>query len=197
MDENESPRLDAFARRDLLVESNLGMVLSAARWAKRRLPRTIEFDDIFQSAGLGLVQAAVRFEAALGVPFKVYATKRVYGAAIDPFRGRRYRDHRTLPLRAAETPVSPTGDHHLADRDLQSVVARGLPVLGPNERRVIVLRYWSGQDFTQIARQLRIPLSRVYKLHEGALKKLKAELRRTIHFVVHGPGVIGRLLLLG
>jgi RNA polymerase sigma factor (sigma-70 family) len=182
MDENESHQFDSFARRDLLFETYFWLVRRAARWAKRRLPPTIEFDDLYQNASLGLLEAADRFDSTLGSRFETYATKRVYGAAIDQFRGRRYKENRTVPLRTSEIPVSPTADQQLADRDLQSIVARVLAVLGPKERTVVVLRYWCGKDFTRIALQLRIPLRRVYKLHKEALKKLKAELRRTFHF---------------
>lgn len=195
MNEDESCQVDAFARRNLLVRANLSMVRRAALWARRRLPRNIEFDDLYQSASLGLLEAASRFDANFGLPFEPYAFKRVYGAVLDPFRGRRYKDHTMLPLRMAEALVLPTGDQQLADRELHSLVARLLLALGPNERKVIVLHYWSGEDFNQIARQLRIGLSRAYKLHKDALEELERELRRTIHIAVQGPGVIGRLLL--
>jgi hypothetical protein len=79
MNESESFELDVIARRNLLVGENLWMVGRAARWAKRRLPLTIEFDDLYQSAFLGLQEAAVHFDPALGVPFESYARKRVYG----------------------------------------------------------------------------------------------------------------------
>jgi RNA polymerase sigma factor (sigma-70 family) len=195
MNENESCQDDVFARRNLLVRANLSMVRRAALWARRRLPVNIEFDDLYQSASLGLLEAAGRFDASFGLSFEAYAFKRVCGAALDPFRGRRYKDHTTLPLWTAETLVLPTGDQQLADRELRAVFARLLPALGSNERKVIVLRYWSGEDFNQIARRLRIGLSRAYKLHKDALGKLERELRRTIHIAVQGSGVIERLLL--
>jgi RNA polymerase sigma factor (sigma-70 family) len=110
-------------------------------------------------------------------------------------RRRRYKDYTTTPLRTSEIPVLPTGDQQLADRDLHSVVSRILPALSRDERTVIVLRYWSDKDFTQIACELRIQLSRAYKLHKNALEKLDGELRRSIHVTVQGSGVVAQLLL--
>jgi RNA polymerase sigma factor (sigma-70 family) len=194
MNDNESGHGDVIARRNLLFGGHLWMVRRAAVWARRRLPMNIEFDDIYQSASLGLLEAAGRFDPTFGQPFKDYASKRVYGAALDAFRGRRYKDHTALPLRNPEIPVLPTMDRQVADRQLKSVVARMLPALGPNEQEVLVLRYWADEDFSQIARKLRVGLGRVYRLHNSALEKLKREIRCRINIAVQGPGVLGRLL---
>ena len=195
MDENEFHHLNPFARRDRLIEAYFWMVRRAALWAKRRLPVNIEFDDVYQSAFLGLLEAANGFDATRGSSFESYARKRVYGAAIDPFRGRRYKDHTTLPLGVSDARVMPIGDQQLADRDLRSVVARVLRALKPDEQNVIVLRYLSGKDFYQIASHLRIGLSRLRKLHKEALEKLKREFMRSVYIGVRGPGVVERLLL--
>lgn len=49
MNENEFCQIDAFARRNILVHANLSMVRRVALRARRRLPRSIEFDDLYQS----------------------------------------------------------------------------------------------------------------------------------------------------
>lgn len=73
MNDSESFQLDVFARRNLLFLDNQWMARRAARWARRPLPRNIEFDDLYQSASVGFLEAASRFDADFGPPFKAYA----------------------------------------------------------------------------------------------------------------------------
>jgi len=96
MNENDSEKSAELSRRNLMAESHLGLARRAACRAKRRLPSSIEFDDLYQSAALGLLQAANRYDPTRGTPFEQYAWKRVCGAAFNAFRGQRYRAHSAL-----------------------------------------------------------------------------------------------------
>ena len=89
-------------------------LLNRRQQARRRLPSCIEFEDIHQSARLGLVEAATRFDADRGTPFAAYARKRVYGAAIEPFRRRFYRDYQHIQFSSEQT--SRRCDRHNAEQ---------------------------------------------------------------------------------
>jgi RNA polymerase sigma factor FliA len=69
-----------------LAQCNLGLVIEIARNIKRRLPSTLEFDELVGAGNLGLVEAACRFDPAKGTSFKTFATPRIRGAIIDSLR---------------------------------------------------------------------------------------------------------------
>ncbi len=52
----------------------------------RRLPASVEIDDLINVGVLGLMDAIDRFEEARGVPFKAYAEIRIQGAMYDSLR---------------------------------------------------------------------------------------------------------------
>jgi RNA polymerase sigma factor for flagellar operon FliA len=52
----------------------------------RRLPSSIEFDDLVQSGTVGLMEAAVRYDCRDGSTFATYASQRIRGAMIDSLR---------------------------------------------------------------------------------------------------------------
>ncbi|MFM2059398.1 MAG: hypothetical protein RLY71_3783 [Pseudomonadota bacterium] len=60
-----------------------------ARQLRARLPASVEFDDLVQAGLIGLIglsEALPRFDAAHGVPFEAYATRRIRGAMLDELR---------------------------------------------------------------------------------------------------------------
>ena len=74
-------------------------------------------------------------------------------------------------------------DHPAADSfeggPLRDCVARALDCLGPEQRVVVVLRYWNDLAVDEIARLLGVPSGTVkWRLH-AANQRIKAELSRT------------------
>jgi len=57
----------------------------AARWA-RRLPASVELEELVNYGVLGLMDALERFDAERGVAFKTYASMRIQGAIVDGLR---------------------------------------------------------------------------------------------------------------
>lgn len=53
----------------------------------RRLPPSVEVDELVNIGVLGLIDALDRFEAARGVPLKSFAEIRIHGAMVDFLRG--------------------------------------------------------------------------------------------------------------
>jgi RNA polymerase sigma factor FliA len=64
----------------------LELVDKLARQVKRTLGRGVELDDLLGYGREGLLDAARRFDATRGVPFRAYANYRVRGAIIDGVR---------------------------------------------------------------------------------------------------------------
>lgn len=69
--------------RDELIEDNLYI---AEILAKRYVNRGIEYDDIFQVASIGLINAVERFDPSMGYEFSSFATPTIVGEIKRYFR---------------------------------------------------------------------------------------------------------------
>ena len=77
---------DAGAETEALLREYLPMIRYHAGQLIRRVPDSIEMDDLINSGVLGLLDAAQRFDNARDVQFKTFAGYRVRGAMIDYIR---------------------------------------------------------------------------------------------------------------
>ncbi len=72
------------AARTALIEHYMPFARSiAARAYSRRMEPACSFEDYFQYARVGLIEAVDRFDATRGVPFEAYAVHRVRGAVLN------------------------------------------------------------------------------------------------------------------
>ncbi|MDR3763424.1 MAG: FliA/WhiG family RNA polymerase sigma factor [Acidobacteriota bacterium] len=69
-----------------LVVSHLEDVKMVARGILRRLPPSVQLDDLIQAGSIGLVDAARRFGPSRNLPFRQYARIRITGAIFDSLR---------------------------------------------------------------------------------------------------------------
>jgi len=72
--------------RDRLVIDNVGLVKAMAGRLANRLPSQVEVSELISVGVLGLIDAAGRFNPALGVPFSAFARRRIHGAMLDSLR---------------------------------------------------------------------------------------------------------------
>ena len=79
-------------RRDALVRSHLALAHSLAR---RFANRGETLDDLVQTAMIGLVKAAERFDTEMGTQFSTYATATITGELKRHFRDKRWGMHVT------------------------------------------------------------------------------------------------------
>ena len=88
-------RLSVAAQR--LAEDNLHVVDRIAATIAKRLPKSIDPEDLVQSGRVGLLDAAARFDPSRGVKFETYCPGRIHGAIMDWLRD---NDHvpRTIRL---------------------------------------------------------------------------------------------------
>jgi RNA polymerase sigma factor for flagellar operon FliA len=71
---------------DRLVTEHLGLANRVVIRFSSRLPSHVSRDDLHAAALLGLVHAARSYDAARGVPFELFAARRVEGAVLDELR---------------------------------------------------------------------------------------------------------------
>lgn len=72
--------------RDRLVMEHVGLVKTLAGRLANRLPSQVEVSELISVGVLGLIDAAGRFNPALGVPFSAFARRRIHGAMLDSLR---------------------------------------------------------------------------------------------------------------
>jgi len=72
--------------QEQLVLAHMEEVKQIARSILRRLPASVQFDDLVQAGSLGLIDAARRFGPQRDLPFHQYARIRITGAIFDSLR---------------------------------------------------------------------------------------------------------------
>ena len=73
-------------QRDALVMAHVDLVRSMASRLGRRVPSHVELSELVSVGVIGLIDAAMRYQPALGVPFDAFARRRIHGAMLDALR---------------------------------------------------------------------------------------------------------------
>ena len=79
--------INAEYNREQLILDYYPLVRTIACRMARRLPPSVEVDELINIGTLGLIDAVDRYDASRGVPFKAYAEIRIQGAMFDSLRG--------------------------------------------------------------------------------------------------------------
>ncbi len=72
--------------QEKLVLAHMEDVKLIARSIQRRLPASVQLDDLMQAGSIGLIDAARRFSPGRNLPFRQYARIRITGAIFDSLR---------------------------------------------------------------------------------------------------------------
>ena len=75
------------AERDELILEHVSLVRIIAGRLARRLPSSVDVDELVSVGTVGLIDAIDRFDRDRGVPFKGFADLRIRGAMVDYLRG--------------------------------------------------------------------------------------------------------------
>jgi RNA polymerase sigma factor for flagellar operon FliA len=108
-------------------KAELDLVDIIVRQVARTIGRAADVDDLLGAGREGLFDAARKFDASRGVPFRAYANFRVTGAVIDGVRRQAYvprRAHERLAALEASTAVSKS-ELSWAHSDLSEKLAPG------------------------------------------------------------------------
>jgi RNA polymerase sigma factor for flagellar operon FliA len=77
---------NSLGERDALVAEYSHLVPITAGHTAKRLPPSIDRDDLVSSGYLGLLKAATQFDPRRGVPFRTYAISLIRGAILEMLR---------------------------------------------------------------------------------------------------------------
>ena len=194
------------------VVEQLPLVNAIARVLSRRLPSTVELSELINDGVLGLMDAARRYDGARGVSFSTYAAHRIRGAILDGLRTRdplprRVRRARKRAIALAGGPYQAGGvqlleldtalgvpeddslgpEARAIEADLVRCAWRGLAVLPPRDRRVLILRLVHGLTLREVAARLALSITRIAEIQARGLKRLRR--------FVDGEPVRGRSIL--
>ncbi len=71
---------------EVFIKEHMDLVKRIALTVKKKLPSTIETNDLIQSGYVGLLEAKKTYQPDLGTPFEAFACSRIRGAIIDSIR---------------------------------------------------------------------------------------------------------------
>lgn len=172
------------------VEPHLPLVGGIARAMSRRLPPTVEMDELINDGVVGLIEALGRYDPGRRVGFSTYAGHRIRGAILD---GLRTRDPLTRACRRAQKAAGDDGIHLLTldeavtvpgddaagpealalEADLHRQVRLGLAALPPRDRQVLVLRMVRGLPLRAVAARLSLSITRVAEIQARGLTRMR------------------------
>lgn len=122
--------IERWTTRGQLVLENQDMVVRIAKWLHRKLPRWVSLDEHIANGQVGLLQAAERYDPFSPIPFTAFAHRRVQGAIIDAYSGKRYRAEldSELPETYDKPTPDPWEDHQRTEtRELIELALEDLP----------------------------------------------------------------------
>jgi RNA polymerase sigma factor for flagellar operon FliA len=175
---------------DLLAYMHL-VRMTVAGFVKR-VPPSVQRDDLVASGTIGLMDALAKHAGARGAAFEWYARVRIRGAILDELRrqdwlSRRARARACDPAGGAVLPTivavddlrGPPNALEACDVDLverhseRAALSRAVARLPARERSVIEMHYVLGIQFKEIAETFGVSLPRVSQLHARAISMLR------------------------
>lgn len=114
------------AQQQQLVLNHMDDVKQVARSILRRLPPSVQLDDLIQAGCIGLIDAARRFGPSRNLPFRQYARIRITGAIFDSLReldwaSRYFRTRQQKLDNATRTLETKLGRHPSSDEVADSM----------------------------------------------------------------------------
>ncbi|MFN0127470.1 MAG: RNA polymerase sigma factor [Verrucomicrobiales bacterium] len=151
-----------------LVERHAGLVFSTARRIVQDTPLA---EDVAQRVFLHLAHEAGKLDASHGLAGWLHRTTTF--AAMNTRRSERRRQDRLLLL-AREPQTAAESEW----QDVMPLVDEGLESLGGKDRQVVLLHYYEGLSFREVAVRLGTTAEAAQKRCRRALEKLTRWLRR-------------------
>lgn len=174
-------------RRDALVLEHLDWARGIAAAVAHKLPSWFTADDLTGPAEIGLIQAAERYQASTGVPFRAYARTRVYGACVDSARRREYKERghqsldeavvgedgpREVSLAEQIRDPGPSPEQKASDSEMEAVWDQVRKL--PKQYRLLIERvYADGRTLVELAERSGLGESRLSQIHRKALGMLR------------------------
>lgn len=203
------------AQRDL-VEQNLKLATLIALDHHRALPPHVELDDIEQAARIGLIEAALRFDASRGATFQTFARWRINGAIRDYLRGLdavskedRARINageasEVVHLNVDELYMEPRAAQQSPEdasiaAQITAQIATLIEGLSGRQRTIVREYYYHERPMAAIGESLGVKKARISQVHKKTIETLRQEPRFLAHKAVFrfamNSGLLGLLAI--
>lgn len=120
-----------------LVLDHVELVRTLAARLAHRIPSHIEFNELVSVGMMGLVEAARRFQPAMGVPFDAFARRRVHGAMVDSLRGMDWAPRSVRRMRRDVDAAIARARHELRREPTEQDMAAALNVSEDDYRKML------------------------------------------------------------
>jgi RNA polymerase sigma factor (sigma-70 family) len=184
----QPPTTPANAKRDALVTAYIEVVAEEARKLLRRMPPSVDVDDLRSAGQLALLQAAESFDESKG-DFEQWARFKVRFAMLNSVRRGNWRELTAETLPEEDTHHAPQSHSpeaiYAEGREAPDLVARMLEILTPRERFVIHGIYVQELTQEEIGKRLSngrskaqgVCATRVTQIHTTAIQKIRQHQR--------------------
>jgi len=139
--------------------------------AYRFLGDRVEAEDIAQKAFLKLLEAAPRYRPTAG--FRTYLYRIVSRLCMDYARKKRLILSEDIAERA-DSSFNPAATFDVKERATE--IRRAMDGLPPRQRMAVILKYYEGLSYTDIARAMGITVKAVERLLDRARTALRSRL---------------------
>ena len=162
-----------------LTELYGGWIKRCALLLKSRMPWA-ELDELLQWGAIGMMESMQRFDAAHGVSFQAFASRRIRGAMIDGLRreGSRRRgeivfeieDVELAALASGMAPADPLA--LLTSADNRTLLIAALKTLPRLEYQILAMHFYDDMNNREIAAILDVSEGYASRLRKRALESL-------------------------
>jgi RNA polymerase sigma factor (sigma-70 family) len=180
LEQIETLQTEANAIKDVLINSNMRLVVNIAR---RHSGQAENFFELLSDGNMSLIRAVEKFDASRGFKFSTYASWAIMKNFARTIPDEKHRRERFVTGHEEVFEVAPDvrTDEHEAVANKERATAsinRLLEKLEPREREIIRMRagldsHAKGMTLEEIGQQFGITKERVRQLNARAMKKLR------------------------
>ncbi|MBR1420112.1 MAG: sigma-70 family RNA polymerase sigma factor [Selenomonadaceae bacterium] len=135
--------------------------------------------DVIQEGTVGLIESVEKFEPERGVAFSLFAIHRIRGRMIDYLkREKEIPTNEEIFLDLADS--SPTAQDLVESSELAAQLHTAINRLPRNEKNVIQEMYLNDENASELASDMKLSISHIYRLQKKGMQRIRGMLSRFI-----------------
>lgn len=135
-------------------------------------------EELHQQTWVSVLEHLDRFDPAAAGSFKAWLFRIATNKANDHWRSHGREKAAKAGLRLVVDQEAPQADHRMEGAEQQQKLLKAIEALPENQKQVLLMRYYSGLKFSEIARTLGCPLNTALGRMHKAMMKLKQMMER-------------------
>lgn len=130
-------------------------------------------EDLHQQTWVSVLDHLDRFDPASAGSFKAWLFRIATNKANDHWRSQGRDKAAKIGMRLVVDQEAPQADHRMEGAEQRQKLLKAIEALPENQKQVLLMRYYSGLKFAEIARTLGCPLNTALGRMHKAMMKLK------------------------